>query len=259
VARRQAALARHPGPADRRALKPLNDPDLVRAEYADESRFAARAAAWSSATGPDPRQVAFDAVAEFAPRRVLEVGSGQGELAERIVRETGAEVVAVDQSERMVELARARGVDARVGDVQSLPFEDASFDCALAAWMLYHVPDLDRALAELARMLRRGGRLVAVTNSEKSLHELWAQFGERARRVHTFSAENGEPPLRRHFSRVERRECVGSVTFPDWGAARRYVASSVTRAELADDLPRFDGPLVASRRSVVFVAETTPR
>jgi SAM-dependent methyltransferase len=187
------------------------------------------------------------------------VGSGRGELAERILRETGAEVVAVDQSERMVELALARGVDARVGDVQSLPFADGSFDCAVAAWMLYHVPDLDRGLAELARVLRPGGRLVAVTNSENSLRELWAQFGERSRRVQPFSAENGEPRLRRHFAHVERRDCVGTVTFPDWNAAHCYVASSVTRAELADDLPRFEGPLVASRRSVVFVAETAER
>ena len=73
------------------------------------------------ATGPDAREVAFEAVAECAPIRVLEVGAGPGELAERIQRELNAEVAALDISERMVELARARGVDARVGDVQELP------------------------------------------------------------------------------------------------------------------------------------------
>jgi len=213
-------------------------------------------AAWAGATGPDPRDVAFDAVAEVAPRRVLEVGCGRGELAARIVEETGAELVALDQSERMVELSWARGVDARVGDVQALPFPDGTFDCAVAAWMLYHVPDLDRGLAELARVLRPGGRLVAVTNSDDSLRELWAPFGERRARVHPFSAENGERSLRRRVARVERRECRGTVTFADWAAARAYVASSTTRAHLADELPRFEGPLVASRVSVVFVAET---
>jgi len=236
----------------------LDDPEGVRREYADESRFAVRAAAWNTATGPDAKAVAFDAVAEVAPRRVLEVGPGRGELAERILRELGADVIAVDQSERMVELTRSRGVEAVVGDVQALPFEDASFDCVVAAWMLYHVPDLDLGLSELARVLRRGGRLVAVTNSDDNLRELWAPFGERARRQHPFSAENGEEHLRRHLARIEAREVRGTVTFADWDAAHGYLAASVSRADLADELPRFEGALVASRLVVVFVAETAP-
>ena len=187
---------------------------------------------------------------------MLEVGCGRGELAERIALEVGAEVVAVDQSERMVELARERGVDARVGDVQELAFDDRSFDCAVAAWMLYHVPDLDRGLAELARVLRPGGRLVAVTNGPDNLPELWGLLGPRAARAHPFNAENGGDLLSRHFARVERRDARGTVTFADWAAARRYVANSFSRRELTDELPRFDGPLVCSRLTVVFVAET---
>jgi SAM-dependent methyltransferase len=233
----------------------LNDPELVRREYEDESRFAVRAAAWQSSTGSDPRQLAFEAVAEVRPRRVLEVGCGRGELSERIARELGADVVAVDQSERMVELTRARGIEAIVGDVQELPFADAEFDCGLAAWMLYHLPDLDQGLSELTRVLRPGGRLVAVTNTERNLRELWSLFGPRARRVHPFSAENGADALARRFAHVERRDARGTVTFPDWDAARRYVAASPTCADLADDLPRFDGPLEASRLVAIFVAE----
>src|SRR5439155_23857328 len=83
----------------------------------------------------------------------------------------------------------ARGVEALVGDVQDLPFADGSFDCALAAWMLYHVPELDRGLAELARVLRRGGRLVAVTNSEWSLRELWELVGSDPAGRYSFGAE----------------------------------------------------------------------
>jgi SAM-dependent methyltransferase len=241
-------------------VRRLDDPDLVRREYADESRFAVRAAAWETATGPDPRRLAVEAVVEVSPRRVLEVGCGRGELAELIAREVGAEVHAVDQSERMVELTRARGVEARVGDVQDLPFPDGSFDCALAAWMLYHVPDLDRGLAELARVLRPGGRLVAVTNSNENLRELWSLLGEEAlRRRHPFSAENGEAALRRRFGRVERREARGTVTFPDREAALRYVQASATRSDLADAFPRFEGSLEALRLSVVFVAEEPRR
>jgi SAM-dependent methyltransferase len=231
-----------------------NDPEVVRAEYEDESRFAVRAAAWANATGPSARELAFAAVAETRPRRVLEVGCGRGELAARMAGELGAEVVAIDQSERMVELSRARGVDARLGDVQRLPFHDSSFDCALAAWMLYHVADVDRALAELARVLSPGGRLVAVTNSEDNLPELWRPFRGDEQRVHAFSVENAEPQLARHFGRIERRDANGTVTFSDREAARRYVENSVTRSHLADALPRFDGPLVCTRLVSVFVA-----
>ncbi|HVN61473.1 MAG TPA: class I SAM-dependent methyltransferase [Gaiellaceae bacterium] len=234
----------------------LDDPELVRKEYADESRLAVRAAAQQSSTGPDPRQVAFEAIAEVAPRRVLEVGAGRGELAERMMRELGAEVTAVDQSERMVELTRARGVDAIVADLQSLPLAEGSFDCAIAAWMLYHVPDLDRGLGELARVLIPGGRLVAVTNTDLNLPELWGRFGRHAVRTHSFNAENGLGVLQRHFARVERRDVEGTVTFADWEATRRYVAASVTRADLVERLEPFDGPLVCTRLVAVFVAET---
>ena len=143
----------------------LDDEDVVRAEYATETRFLARRAAFASATGPSALDTLFAAVAEAAPRRYLEVGCGPGEMAARVMGELGSDVVAIDISPRMVELARDLGVDASVGDVQELPFEDGSFDCAVAAWMLYHVPDLDRGLAELSRVLRPGGRLVAATNS----------------------------------------------------------------------------------------------
>jgi ubiquinone/menaquinone biosynthesis C-methylase UbiE len=87
---------------------------------------------------------------------VLEVGCGPGALARRLADEHAIAVTAIDISERMVQLARPRGIDAAVCDVQSLPFPDESFDCAIAAWMLYHVPDLDQGLREISRLLRPG-------------------------------------------------------------------------------------------------------
>lgn len=233
----------------------LNDPDLVRNEYEDESRFSVRQATWGLATGPDAQGMVVDALAEIKPQCVLEVGPGKGELAERIARELDAEVVAVDQSERMVELTRARGIEVIVGDVQELPFADASFDAAVAAWMLYHVPDVDRAIAELHRVLRPGGRLVAVTNSVENLIELWSKVGEGPKTDYAFGRENGEDILRRRFGHVERLDADGDVTFPDWAAAHAHVAASPTRGHLADRMPRFDEPLVARRRVSVFVAD----
>jgi SAM-dependent methyltransferase len=233
----------------------LNDPEVVRREYADESGLAARMAVQKSATGPDPYAVAFEAVSECEPGLVLEVGCGRGEFAERMSRELDARVVAVDQSDRMVELTAACGVEAIVGDVQNLPFRDGIFDCAVAAWMLYHVPDLDGALRELRRVLRPGGRLVAATSSERNFAELWELVGEIGAPAGGFSAENAELALLRNFTTVRRRDVRGTVTFPDRETAYRFLAAVPTRGHLAAQLPSFDGPLVASRHVAVFVCE----
>jgi ubiquinone/menaquinone biosynthesis C-methylase UbiE len=231
-----------------------HDPEVVRNEYATEKRFLRRRAAFATSTGPSAVEVLFEAVAEAEPQRVLEVGCGPGDMAQRIVRETGAELVALDISPRMVELACGLGVDARVGDVQELPFDDGSFDCAVAGWMLYHVPDLDRGLAELARVLRPGGRLVAATNSIRNLGELWDIVGrDRTGEGTTFLAEDGEERLQRHFAAVERREVVGDMTFTREQAVD-YLENSIGHGHLVDRLPALDEPLRVKRRMTVFVA-----
>jgi SAM-dependent methyltransferase len=233
----------------------LNDSELVRREYENEQGLTTRRALWTGTDGVDPWEVAFDAVREVRPRRVLEVGAGPGEFAERLGRDLGAEVITVDLSPRMVELAQARGVEARLGDVQELEFEDGSFDCSVAAWMLYHVADLDRGLGQLARILRPGGRLVAITNGENNLAELWALLGPGAKLELTFTCENAGAVLARHFRHVRGREAVGTVTIATREDAHRYVSATVTRRGLADRLPEEGWPLRATRTNCVFVAE----
>jgi SAM-dependent methyltransferase len=233
----------------------LNDPEAVRQEYATEVRLLGRRAAYRYLEGPDAPGMAFEAVAEATPRRVLEVGCGPGEASERIRRDLGADVVAVDISPRMVELARSRGVDARIADVQELPFADREFDCALAAWMLYHVPDVDRALGELARVLRPGGRLVAATNALEHLHELRELVGLPPRPSTPFSAENGEELLRRHFARVEARDASGTVRFASREDVAAYVRSSPMLARGPRAVPAELDALDVRSRPVVFVAE----
>lgn len=233
-----------------------DDPGLVAAQYATEAGLAARASIYGG--GFDARDVVIARLRAAAPASVLEVGCGWGELAERITRETGAAVTAIDLSPRMVELARERGVDARVGDVQELPFEDGSFDAVVAAWMLYHVPDLDRAIAEVARVLRPGGIAIAVTNDAHDLAELWELVGrDLGERLLTFRAENGAGHLAAHFARVERIDLEGAVVFADADAIRSYVGSSISGSALVHRVPALMAPLVATKRVTVFVASAT--
>lgn len=230
----------------------LHDPSVVHAEYEDETRLAARKAAYAGAEGPDAREVLFEAIAEAQPERILEVGCGEGELAERLSRELDAEVIAVDQSARMVDLTRRRGVEARVGRAEQLEFHDESFDCVVAAWMLYHVRELDRALAEMARVLRPAGRLVAVTNGRDHVKELYELMG-RERMPSSFLAEDAEAILRRHFARVDRRDAHGWLVFPDAQAAQAYVDSLVLLEGAR--IPPVEGEIRVRRLPSIFVAQ----
>ena len=170
----------------------LNDPELVRRQYETEAGLEARREAQTRyRQGPDGFDTAFAAVVEAHPRRVLEVGCGMGQFSERMARETSAEVVATDLSQRMVEIAASRGLDARLADVQALPFEDGEFDCAVANAMLYHVADLERSLAELHRVLEPGGRLVATTIGVDHMLELWQLVGYHVPE-RQFSRETGD-------------------------------------------------------------------
>ena len=230
----------------------LDDPSLVREQYADETRLATRKRAHEFGEGPDAREIVFAAVRDAHAGRILEVGCGEGELAERMSRELHTEVVAVDQSERMVELAGARGVDARVGDVQSLDFDDETFDCTVAAWMLFHVEDLDGALGELVRVLRPGGRLVAATNGRDHFRELYELAGA-APLDSRFNSDNAKGALLRHFSSVERIDARGWVVFPDRRAAQDYVDSAISLS--GHVVPAVDGPIRVRRTPSIFVAE----
>jgi SAM-dependent methyltransferase len=228
----------------------INDPAAVVRQYGTEDNLQARRSLYANVEGPDPRDVAFDAVAEAAPERVLEVGGGPGELAARI-GELGCEVVMLDISPRMVELARARGVDAEVGDAQSLSYPDATFDCVVAAWMLFHLPDIDAEVAELARVLKPGGRLVAATNSIDHMKEL-REIAGPASWARVFTRENGAEIIRRHFERVDRRDADGWATIEDHETVRGFVAS--LEPDVMPELPAYDLPIRCRRASSVFVA-----
>ena len=229
----------------------IDDPAAVARQYASEGNLEARRSLYANVEGPDPREIAFAAVRECSPRRVLEVGGGPGELAARIGDELGCEVVMVDISPRMVELARGRGVEALVGDAAGLPFEDGSFDCVVAAWMLFHLPDIDRGLGELARVLRPGGRLVAVTNGERHMEELRVIAGN-ASWARTFTRENGADLIERRFAAVERRDVDGWASIEDDAVVRGFVAS--LDADEQRELPPYELPLRCRRASSVFVA-----
>jgi demethylmenaquinone methyltransferase/2-methoxy-6-polyprenyl-1,4-benzoquinol methylase len=98
--------------------------------------------------------------------RALDVATGTGDLAVELKRRVGGagEVVGSDFSERMLERARTKAPDVRFewGDALALAYEDDSFDAATVGFGARNFEDLDLGLAEMARVVRPGGRVVVL-------------------------------------------------------------------------------------------------
>jgi len=231
-----------------------DDPVAVAEQYRSEINLRARQALWANVEGENAPIVLYRMLEALEPKTVLEVGGGQGELAAWMQQELGARVTFLDQSERMVELALARGVpDAQVGDAQELPFAAESFDAVVAAWMLYHVQSPDLALEEMSRVLIPGGRLVAVTNSVRHIEELRTLFGTLLSEFEKqFNAENGEEILRRHFREVERTDAEVVAVVDDREILEAYRRSlSYDTRPLPDEIRL---PFRVHGRTTIFVA-----
>ncbi len=152
---------------------------------------------------------------------VLEVGCGPGWLwaDEGAALPAGLWLTLTDLSPGMVEVAgeRVRSLDrfdlieTCEADAQQLPFDDRAFDVVVANHMLYHVPEPVRAVAELARVLRADGVLMAATVGRRHLRELWEiraeVFGGPPvnRTAEVFGSVTGAAILRRSFATVEWR------------------------------------------------------
>ena len=159
--------------------------------------------------------------------RILELGCGPGSLWQINAAEVSStwSLVLSDFSPGMVESAQQNladlGLNTRfeVIDAQEIPFEDETFDAVVANHMIYHIPDRPKALAEIRRVLKPGGKLFAVTNGLQHMGEMRqlvksldpeADMDNIAR---VFSLENGEEQLAPFFSEVvlERGEPGGLV------------------------------------------------
>jgi len=156
---------------------------------------------------------------EFKPgMRILELGCGPAALWEGNTARLpeGSSLFLTDYSSGMLVKARQRlaqpGLHFSAVDAQSIPFPTASFDAVLANHMLYHVPDRRRALAEIRRVLRPGGKLYAATNGQdhmRGMDEIVERLAPQFSTVkihNTFSSsftlENGLEQISLHFNQV---------------------------------------------------------
>ncbi len=160
---------------------PPGQGDLRENQYCDSSNLKARVELHQRfSTNPYKWfRWLFDRITLPSRSRILELGGGPAALwSENLDRmQPSWEVFLSDFSWGMVREARAQlGGNGlfhfAVADAQGIPFRSDAFDAVVANHMLYHVPDLDRALSEIHRVLRLNGHVYAATNGAAHLREL---------------------------------------------------------------------------------------
>ncbi|MEO6061345.1 MAG: class I SAM-dependent methyltransferase [Thermoflexales bacterium] len=208
---------------------------------------------------------------------VFEVGCGTGRLwktnAHRL--RPGWDITLSDQSAGMVAQARAAlaGVAHpfrfEVCPADRIPREDASVDVAIANHMLYHVPDLPAALAEIRRVLKPGGALYAATNGAGHMRELdalYSDFTGQAIKLGmslSFTLENGAELLWPVFPSVTLIPHVDALDVDDADALADYILSMTGGAQAREPLLAFirarlaavGGRIRINKDSGMFVAK----
>lgn len=211
--------------------------------------------------------------------RVLELGCGAGSLwttcPERIP--AGWSLTLSDLSEGMLQAAWrnlvviGRGIKFEQIDAQAIPYPDETFDIVIANFMLYHVPDRHKALAEIHRVLRVGGHLVAATAGINHLKEMNEWF-RRVKAAMDFSAttnpftlENGQAQLQPFFSQIEIRRYVDSLHITEISPLMAYIRSTTkvgdapeaALAELEQELTaelKANGTILVTKDGGLFLA-----
>lgn len=232
-------------------MSKFSDPQYLKnVQYRDATKLQARATLHERfSTNPYPwSRWVFDALNRLPPdARILDVGCGPGnfwkENADRIP--PGWKITVSDLSPGMVDTAwrnlvvTGRAYQFKEIDVQSIPFEDETFDAVIAIHMLFHVPDRPRAFAEIQRVLKPGGRLIATTIGKNHLKELHGWFREVNNAFvsfgNPFTLENGAEQLKPFFSRVivSRRDDHLEVT--EIEPILTYVRSTMHAAEATEE------------------------
>jgi ubiquinone/menaquinone biosynthesis C-methylase UbiE len=192
----------------------------------------------------------FDALVELpANANVLELGCGAGtmwkECASRIP--DGWVITLTDLSDGMLDAAwrnlvpLGRNFKFEQMDAQSIPYGDKTFDAVIANHMLYHVPDREKALAEIKHVLKNDGHLIATTVGNTHMQEIYQWL----KRVNTnerpdmfsnpFTLENGKQQLKNVFSKVKKSHYDDNLQVTEVEPIMAYIRSSIGATDLSED------------------------
>ena len=254
----------------------LSDKKYVKEQYGSSNRLEARIELHKrfSTNKEGWMKWVFARLLTLPGEDVLEVGGGTGALWQendgKIKKEW--KLTFSDQSQAMVKKGMASSALQNCHctflqtDVQQLPFADESFDIIIANHMFYHLQDLEAALLETMRVLRKNGRLFATTVGKDHTAELKNMMGqfspsyECKEAAPTFNLENGEATLSQYFHSVKRFDYVDSFAITESDPLVRYAHSICEDLRLekfhqyTNELLAKDGVINIVKSSGLFLA-----
>lgn len=151
--------------------------------------------------------------------RVLDVGCGYGTLIER-VRAAGHDCFGVEPDPAAVVVAKKRGLKVKLGVVEKLPYHGGSFDVVVLTEVIEHLPAPDKALAEINRVLKKGGLVIVTTPNVVSLwlviERMWdwyARLDYHHEHFFYFSTRSLASLVERNGFRVKNSSTIHLVSF----------------------------------------------
>lgn len=181
--------------------------------------------------------------------RIMELGCGNGLLWKENINRipAGWNITLSDLSAGMLDAAwrnlviTGRAFQFKEIDAQSIPFDNETFDAVIANHMLYHVPDRLKAIAEIQRVLKPGGCLIATTVGENHMKQMMDWYervsnGEYASLVTlSFTLENGMEQLIPFFTHVRLSRYEDNLRVTDLEPIVAYIRSGIFFADLKEE------------------------
>lgn len=168
--------------------------------------------------------------------KVLELGCGTGEMwknRESLIANCSTLILS-DLSKGMLDAAKVNvgnydNIEYKVLDIQEIPYDDGTFDIVIANMMLYHIPDIEKGLSEVRRVLKRGGHFYCATYGEHGIMDYLSKILSKYSFVDSinknFTLQNGYEVLSKFFSKIEKLEYIDSLAVTNLDDMVEYIYS----------------------------------
>lgn len=228
----------------------LDNQSMVREQYKNSNNLNARINLHSFNTNKIDWNIWFFGKMDIPENsKILELGCGNGVLWQKnkqAIKENW-DILLSDFSEGMLQSAKQNinneNIKYEIIDIQDIPYENESFDIIIARHMMYHVPDIDKALSEVKRVMKPNGKFYVSTNGKDHLHELKKLVKNYDKNMdldpeklaNKFGIENGSKILKKYFSNVIVEKFNGQIVVDKVEPVVSYVTSISARNSVLDE------------------------